>query len=1333
MEAYEQLLRAPRRSDGIRATHPQLGPTIFPAENSDTTNPAEQTWMPKLLLKQLPDGYALYSFANDTPVTGGENPPQTKKIHLLYGHPTGRAFRSPNEFRPHVEWLLSEDPNSVCRCRLCTTPTRSRQRGKKAEDSSKHYQGSGMDFSESEAESLVEPSDEGGHIEKAQSPAQDHAFGRGATWLKKHNLALTAPVYIPKAHIAVKEEDDGPEVWSESEISMEVATLIGSGPKVGHKATPNTNSPEMAGDPSIGNEIHIIDQYIQQMRQELQNMSTPTPKATPKTNSQQMAASAEAADTLQLSEGQMDRSTTPLSLKSLVASPTIPLFVSPIESHTALSPDSLPDVSAAESQQPYDTVRLPTESFHEMRCEDSHTSVAGNLPSSNFKNHLETEGERNPLPPTNIAACDDKPPLSDAPDNSFSISPTNGEMESGTSSTVKRGRGRPRKKKRRSSNYPEADGPTPLPGSGAPLSQGEVSGQRDVGDSAGSNSSAPISPDPEQSQPTHGLSERQQDNTSRQPAPPSNELSTKGEVNAPAASASSSTNTPKETEDTHSVTTVNAPAPNHSSRTAKADLEATRRSARVLHRRYIQETARLNALFAPPRQPSPPLPPGLFPKRRGRPRKCDSNGNPHNSAIPRLLPSRDSGSHGSDSGTGVPATRYMKRGSGNSQPHVHEPPTNFQWLEGFRPGDVVWAPLKFPDTPSPGEEGLWPCLVFKRWETWEGESPLEVLRRQLPESGLGDGEASRRRKAEGDGREEESIKKVDVGSTKVETEAGKEHSNDSIERSEAVVPKMEVDVPDNSSDIDVVDVDDDHASPAGDKNGQTAGAEVGHTEDGVEPAAAFSPEFWGSGSDRSDSNEDDPRDFEPDEVEPGRSESESKSPERIGDEQYLQSPSSRRPSGDLWSRLTNNTTSVEDQKSVEAPLKRKRAVMETDHSPDSGDAGPIFDDYSERNITIAAERDFDSDATETASVANSDAILDAALQHHAKRRRKTHQILMDAYVPLPDAPTRRRQHYILRALPRDPAALLPLRHPKLANASRQPEKDRFIYKDASEVIPYLMHSPEPCDDERRNRAMIQVMHLSGSWAAPDADEAREQQWIEAEGGLSAMRSVCGLDSGQSHGSIAKRDEPEQQSTVDASSSSSAPAQPTSYHGYRYTETPISKVRLGTERIQIGDLVRLVKFHKPRGRPPTLPRLAATLAEEKEFLEITQLAHVRVPGEGYQYSMPGSSIRFTGNVWIKVPGVIVVEENGGGGGAAGAVTPGASTAPTPAAGNVGLASARWVKTSEVRTVDRKDVGGRYHPNFPSLRGRMPIVEEEKWEGQGKPVKLMHRTVVAVRRQ
>jgi hypothetical protein len=62
------------------------------------------------------------------------NPDEVKYTTYLYGHPSGRRFISPEQFWPHLLWLLGSG-GTKCQCEICSWQVRKSRKEKKREKS----------------------------------------------------------------------------------------------------------------------------------------------------------------------------------------------------------------------------------------------------------------------------------------------------------------------------------------------------------------------------------------------------------------------------------------------------------------------------------------------------------------------------------------------------------------------------------------------------------------------------------------------------------------------------------------------------------------------------------------------------------------------------------------------------------------------------------------------------------------------------------------------------------------------------------------------------------------------------------------------------------------------------------------------------------------------------------------------------------------------------------------------------------------------------------------------------------------------------------------------
>ncbi|KAJ3164391.1 hypothetical protein HK101_000466 [Irineochytrium annulatum] len=111
-----RLTGAPRFSDGQTRTHP------IESDNVVACHPASselaKLWLRKLGLStedglgDFPEGYKLFLLKEFGPT--GE-----KTKFELYGHPSGKAITSPEEFLDHVNYFILGDPDAKCPCNIC--------------------------------------------------------------------------------------------------------------------------------------------------------------------------------------------------------------------------------------------------------------------------------------------------------------------------------------------------------------------------------------------------------------------------------------------------------------------------------------------------------------------------------------------------------------------------------------------------------------------------------------------------------------------------------------------------------------------------------------------------------------------------------------------------------------------------------------------------------------------------------------------------------------------------------------------------------------------------------------------------------------------------------------------------------------------------------------------------------------------------------------------------------------------------------------------------------------------------------------------------------------
>ncbi|KAJ3068388.1 hypothetical protein HDU98_008416 [Podochytrium sp. JEL0797] len=109
----------PKFSDGLVDTHPKMQSNslvfcdLYSTERDDDAALLAAHWLARLGLEWgWPEGYRLASIRT-TPSSG------ERWDSYLFGHPSGKKYRSPNEFLPHLKWLVAGDINRACLCKFC--------------------------------------------------------------------------------------------------------------------------------------------------------------------------------------------------------------------------------------------------------------------------------------------------------------------------------------------------------------------------------------------------------------------------------------------------------------------------------------------------------------------------------------------------------------------------------------------------------------------------------------------------------------------------------------------------------------------------------------------------------------------------------------------------------------------------------------------------------------------------------------------------------------------------------------------------------------------------------------------------------------------------------------------------------------------------------------------------------------------------------------------------------------------------------------------------------------------------------------------------------------
>ena len=105
-----------------------------PIDDPSTSEPSHITFLhlltivEALILDRFPRNYVLYKQVREN----SSNPKDSRQDNYLYGHPGGRRFRSPNQFLPHLLWLVKGVEDADCPCEICSGVDRKERREKKA-------------------------------------------------------------------------------------------------------------------------------------------------------------------------------------------------------------------------------------------------------------------------------------------------------------------------------------------------------------------------------------------------------------------------------------------------------------------------------------------------------------------------------------------------------------------------------------------------------------------------------------------------------------------------------------------------------------------------------------------------------------------------------------------------------------------------------------------------------------------------------------------------------------------------------------------------------------------------------------------------------------------------------------------------------------------------------------------------------------------------------------------------------------------------------------------------------------------------------------------------
>ncbi|TPX66848.1 hypothetical protein SpCBS45565_g04195 [Spizellomyces sp. 'palustris'] len=684
----------------------------------------------------------------------------------------------------------------------------------------------------------------------------------------------------------------------------------------------------------------------------------------------------------------------------------------------------------------------------------------------------------------------------------------------------------------------------------------------------------------------------------------------------------------------------------------------------------------------------------VIPRKRGRPPKVRSDSEPQSRSPKKLKEAKKPGVN-SDGRTSFPTAV-----PGQLPPATSGPPEDRSWFSYNRPGELVWAPMNHPASTDMDAKRMWLCQVIARWDT-KGQNPLQALSSIVQEKFFDLAPKSYKRTS-------------DVLDTL--------ESPSKRARSEMALPDGEA------------------ASFAIKDSSTQAAASSSSSLPGPSSQPIFKEPYPIPKNKRPQQpRERTPYAIEPD-LEPIEDVCASYSKGPKGYKGWIWgclSPEDVKGIGpeDLWefdhkrtrSSVVDTTNKKRKRKEgsasgkgkgkgveqfVEQAYQQKRTKAEEsdesegkqgkDQELDGGEEGS---DVSESKISEA-----ESDVSQLDIMQKDDKREEAVLQPSAAPAAEE-----AAFLPSSTP----GHHYILRLLPHAPLLTLPTPR-RLQDANYQGEY--YIQCPASKVVPYLSQKPHITDDAVFNRAVTQAISLSTGWAAPDEHQAAERRWAKSPTGFGDVVDIfLNVDVTPKTVKAAKKSKDgaanvrENTSVVGEGEStatdSEVDSQRVSPIKPGFVETNIKHVRLGAERISVGELIRLVKPFRQRGRPSPIIRDPTEVQEQFEYMEVTGITHVHPEQLSSPTGLkkdnddvPNSTVRLTGKIYVRVD----AETN-------------------MVLSHIDQRASKWVKTGEVRTVDRERVGGRYYEQV-YVTGRMPIVEEQTWDGEVRKSKLAKKVAV-----
>ncbi|KAJ3188451.1 hypothetical protein HDU85_005603 [Gaertneriomyces sp. JEL0708] len=308
----------------------------------------------------------------------------------------------------------------------------------------------------------------------------------------------------------------------------------------------------------------------------------------------------------------------------------------------------------------------------------------------------------------------------------------------------------------------------------------------------------------------------------------------------------------------------------------------------------------------------------------------------------------------------------------------------------------------------------------------------------------------------------------------------------------------------------------------------------------------------------------------------------------------------------------------------------------------------------------------------------------------------------DRYEPAAKPLQDNKHMYLLRALPAKRLGLV-----------LTGDDDTYIVAPEHRLVPWIAGPHDVRDDSYYDKAALQAIVIASSWAVEDETADDEKRWLRSPNGIGAVyRRILG-DAGvwqwpQIPVLLDAYETTSMHTTPDTNADNSAPLKPRDRAKHRM----LSVFRLGTERISVGDLIRIVKQSPARRGRLTKWITGTETVEDYEYMQVNAIQLTGITSDKY-VSLPGKTIMVTGEIYVRVDseGRIVKTLD--------------KSVPT--------SSLRFLGTGEVRTVDKKHIGGRYYSDFPRLTGRMPVSERQLWSGESRGCNSYRGVAVVIHRE